>query len=295
MRSVSTSSSGDEGWEPGPSFLRGDRVPWLIGSLFVLITCWALLWSVKTYWNPLFFFGLWASATVLVRTLQGEAPLPLPRQLLLMVLSVPLWWWFEFVNGSAQNWKYQEAFQYTPTEYILFASLTFSTVVPALDAAWHLSLKAGRVDDLQRSRIGVRWGVSEVILGLVTQLLVFLAPTFFYAFVWVAPFLVLDGLVGLVGGPNLVREMSQKRWRLPLAVAVAGMGCGLFWEFWNFWATPKWTYDVPFFHFWQVFEMPLLGYLGYVPFAWCVFQLVQLAGWGWSTLLNRAAPTPARS
>jgi len=133
MRSVSTSSAGDEGWDPGPSLLRGDRVPWLIGSLFVLITCWALLWSVKTYWNPLFFFGLWASATVLVRTLQGEAPLPLPRQLLLMVLSVPLWWWFEFVNGSAQNWKYQEAFQYTPTEYILFASLTFSTVVPALE------------------------------------------------------------------------------------------------------------------------------------------------------------------
>ena len=45
------------------------------------------------------------------------------------------------------------------------------------------------------------------------------------------------------------------------------MVCGFFWEMWNYWAAPKWVYHVPFVDFWHVFEMPLLGYLGYLPFA----------------------------
>ena len=48
--------------------------------------------------------------------------------------------------------------------------------------------------------------------------------------------------------------MRDGQWRLPLAVAAAGVGCGFFWEFWNFWASPKWTYSIPFVHFVQVFE-----------------------------------------
>jgi hypothetical protein len=34
---------------------------------------------------------------------------------------------------------------------------------------------------------------------------------------------------------------------------------------------------VPFLNFWHVFEMPLLGYLGYIPFALELFALYHLA------------------
>jgi hypothetical protein len=34
---------------------------------------------------------------------------------------------------------------------------------------------------------------------------------------------------------------------------------------------------VPFVGFWHVFEMPLLGYLGYGPFAWEMFALFWFA------------------
>lgn len=46
---------------------------------------------------------------------------------------------------------------------------------------------------------------------------------------------------------------------------------------WNFYSYPKWVYEAPFLNFWHVFEMPLLGYLGYIPFALELFALYHLA------------------
>jgi hypothetical protein len=42
---------------------------------------------------------------------------------------------------------------------------------------------------------------------------------------------------------------------------------------WNFYSWPKWYYTVPYVGWAKVFEMPLLGYLGYIPFAWELFAL----------------------
>jgi len=40
---------------------------------------------------------------------------------------------------------------------------------------------------------------------------------------------------------------------------------------------PKWTYDVPYVGALKVVEMPLLGYGGYLPFAFEIFAFVSLA------------------
>ncbi len=41
----------------------------------------------------------------------------------------------------------------------------------------------------------------------------------------------------------------------------------MLWEFWNYWAATKWTYTVPYLGDVKIFEMPILGYLGFPPFA----------------------------
>ncbi len=268
-----------------------------MGAALCALACWGALWVLRTYWNPLFFFGLWTSATIFVRTLAGDEPLPWHRQLALMALSIPLWWWFELVNSWVHNWEYHSLFEYGPLEYNLLATLTFSTVVPALDAAWRLALRIAvrnapgeALPEALEGRRGAPPGpflsrtsrnvptvlVIELTGGLITQVLVIAAPAYFYPLVWVAPFLVLDALVGMRGKPNFVRLIQRREWTLPLAVGLAGLGCGFFWEFWNFWASPKWTYTIPFVQVLPLFEMPLLGYGGYVPFAWSVYQLVSL-------------------
>jgi hypothetical protein len=51
-----------------------------------------------------------------------------------------------------------------------------------------------------------------------------------------------------------------------VAAAMAALICGGFWEMWNFFSLAKWKYSIPFVHRYLIFEMPLLGYAGYLPF-----------------------------
>ena len=48
--------------------------------------------------------------------------------------------------------------------------------------------------------------------------------------------------------------------------AIAALICGLFWELWNWKSLAHWEYAIPFVHRFELFEMPLLGYAGYIPF-----------------------------
>ena len=50
------------------------------------------------------------------------------------------------------------------------------------------------------------------------------------------------------------------------AAALAGLVCGFFWEMWNYYSLARWSYSVPFVDRFHLFEMPLLGYAGYLPF-----------------------------
>ena len=60
---------------------------------------------------------------------------------------------------------------------------------------------------------------------------------------------------------------------------LGGLLCGFMWEFWNYWAGSKWTYTIPFFGNYKVFEMPILGFLGFIPFAlecWILYHLLKM-------------------
>ena len=57
-------------------------------------------------------------------------------------------------------------------------------------------------------------------------------------------------------------------WRLKYfwQAALAGLVCGFFWEMWNYGSLAHWEYSVPLVHRFEIFQMPLLGYSGYLPF-----------------------------
>ena len=70
-----------------------------------------------------------------------------------------------------------------------------------------------------------------------------------------------------------------------------GFACGALWEFWNYWAGSKWIYSVPFFQNWKIFEMPLLGFLGFPPFAlecWILYHLLSSIPVRWNSAPARA-------
>ena len=248
-------------------------------SLGLLLTAigWSIMWGVDTYFNAFAFWSLWTGAGLLAWTL-GKMEYPgVRRHLQLAALSVPLWWWFELINERVQNWHYVLSFDYGPVQYGLLTSVAFSTVVPAICAA---SSMIGRTPSPQEPRelgrsSNRRLAVSLIVTGLVLQIAVVLFPTQLFPLVWVAPALIFDGLVASAGGRSLVRDLISGRWTEVLVIAAGGLVCGFLWEFWNYWSMPRWEYRIPYLGSWKIFEMPAAGYLGYIPFAWSVFQLVR--------------------
>ena len=69
-----------------------------------------------------------------------------------------------------------------------------------------------------------------------------------------------------MGENHILRELATGDWRLVIASAVAAVICGCFWEMWNYYSLARWVYTIPFVHRYVIFEMPLLGYAGYLPF-----------------------------
>ncbi|MDQ3863556.1 MAG: hypothetical protein M3317_08670, partial [Actinomycetota bacterium] len=98
----------------------------------------------------------------------------------------------------------------------------------------------------------------------------------FYPLLWGSAFFLADPLNALRGRPSLLGYLARGEWRPVAALALGALVCGFFWAFWNFYSYPKWTYHTPGVGFLHVFEMPLLGFLGYPPFGLELFALLQL-------------------
>jgi hypothetical protein len=115
-----------------------------------------------------------------------------------------------------------------------------------------------------------------LLMGLGMLALLFAWPRYFFPFMWLSVFFVLEPLNAALGFPTLARWTKDGDWRPVAALWLGALTCGLFWEMWNFYSFPKWIYTVPFVGLGRVFEMPLLGYGGYMPFALELYALYNL-------------------
>jgi hypothetical protein len=102
-------------------------------------------------------------------------------------------------------------------------------------------------------------------------------PDVFFPLIWISLFLTVEAVVRLSGGRSVSSPIADGRWSLVVALFLGTLICGLFWEFWNYWSMPKWTYQIAYADRFRIFEMPALGYGGYLPFGLEVFSFVALA------------------
>ena len=45
---------------------------------------------------------------------------------------------------------------------------------------------------------------------------------------------------------------------------------------WNYYSMAKWMYSIPYVQRFALFEMPVLGYMGYLPFGVLCIEIVEL-------------------
>ncbi len=254
-------------------------------GLLLLSVFWVLNWSLdglRTHWS---FFPLWLGYALTIDALtymrKGNSLFTrnIKAYALLFFVSVPSWWLFEAFNEGAQYWTYTQREAFSDVEYFFWASLSFSTVVPAMfgTAEW-----IGTFRWLQHLVKGPRIGrsrwirVAMFVLGVVLLVCVLLFPAYSMAFIWMSLYFILDPLNYWLGNRTLLQNTAYRDWREVIALWTASLLCGFLWEMWNYYSSPQWLYTLPYVDFWHVFEMPLLGYLGYLPFSLELFALFHL-------------------
>ena len=252
-----------------------------VGVLFVGVF-WVLNWflpGLRTHWA---FFPLWlgyalfVDGLVLIRKGHSLFKRKPKAYLGLFIVSVLGWWLFELYNRRTQNWTYVGIEYFTSLEYALLASLSFSTVIPAVFGTaelvgtfnWLKRIKPGRV--IHSSNITL---FGFFFAGLAMLLLLAIWPSYFFPFVWLSVYFILEPINVWFGNRSLAYNVSKGDWRPVYALWLGAFICGLFWEMWNYFSYPKWIYHIPYVDFWRVFEMPFLGYGGYLPFALELYAL----------------------
>ena len=243
---------------------------------------WLLNWILPGLRTHLLFFPLWLGYVLSVDAIvQLRARTSLlsrnPRAYaMLFVASTPAWWVFEALNHRLQNWEYLGRAHFSDLTYFLLASLSFATVIPAVFGTAELIRTSQWIE---RTRNGPRLQLSNgacLLSGLAALTALLIWPRFFFPLAWLSLWLMMDPLNARLGRPCLLEDLRSGDWRAVVSLALGCLMCGFFWELWNFYSYPKWVYHIPFVGYFHVFEMPLLGYGGYLFFGPELFAMYQL-------------------
>ena len=235
---------------------------------------------VCTFFTPLAWSGYILFADSLVFRQKGNSLImSRPREfLLLLPLSIGFWLIFEFYNLYLRNWHYVGLPEELPLRLLGYA-WAFATIWPAiLETAELLEGWAG-ISQRKIHPWRIRNGhlVFSLVFGAFCLILPLLTPLsvahYLAAPVWLGFIFLLDPLNYRMGRDSLFLDLARGDPRKLYSLLLSGVLCGFLWEFWNYWAGARWHYTVPIVGHIKIFEMPVLGYLGFPPFAVECFTL----------------------
>jgi hypothetical protein len=261
------------------------QTPHGASGLVLIAILWPLNWFLPGLRTAFLFFPLWLGyifvIDALVLTRSGTSLLARSRRdfVLLFLLSAPAWWLFEIINQRTHNWKYLGREHFTDLEYLLLCSISFSTVMPAVFETAELVYTfrwIARFASGPRLGRGSRAPLTLFLVGVLMLAAVWIWPRYCYPLVWLSVVFLLEPINLWLGRSHFLQHLRQGDWRIVVSLSLGALICGFFWELWNYYSWPKWIYHTPGAQFFHVFEMPLLGYGGYLPFAWELYALRNL-------------------
>jgi hypothetical protein len=242
-----------------------------------------LVEPVPTWYYHLAWVSYILVADDLNRRLSGRSLLrDRPRRLGgLAATSVAWWTLFEAINLRLGNWYYVM----DPASRTLRWTggvIAFATVLPGIVETLELMENLGWVRSIRVAPL--RWSrakeTSCLVLGAACFALPLIWPDVFFPLTWGSFVFLLEPWNRRHARRSFLRDLEAGEAGPFCRTLLAGLVCGLLWETWNFWARTRWIYTVPVFEELKLFEMPLLGFLGFPPFAVeCLVVLRFLAGW----------------
>jgi hypothetical protein len=254
---------------------------WGWAGLLVTLTGWILTWN-RFAWFAAFqrhafifpWMGYLLTVNAITKRRTGSCLLTRsPQRLFLLAgTSCLFWWMFEYLNRFVQSWYYVAVGLFGPTTYSLLASLAFCTILPVVMSTYELLLSTALFNHglarlpLKITAVPKRFAWGGLALGSFGLAAIGVWPDQLFALMWVAPLILLTAVDHLCDHSPLLKPLEKGDYRQLVGPAAAALICGFFWELWNVGSLAKWRYTLPYVQWDHIFEMPLLGYGGYLPF-----------------------------
>jgi hypothetical protein len=271
------------------SFLRAHprRLPaysW-IGIALLATSEWLMfhhIWPVNVYFTPIAWTAYLMIADGMVFAVSGHSRLrDAPGQFFVAALvSIPLWLIFEAYNLRLENWTYLGV----PTGWagaVLGYGWSFATITPAIFETADLVESFGWFKQGRPVRFSAASKNLMIIFGALCLIVPIVLPmhigAYLFGLVWIGFVFFLDPINERIGAPSLLRDFASGCRGRFFSLFISGWACGWLWEFWNFWAGAKWHYIFPILQRDKIFEMPWVGYLGFLPFALECFVMYSTA------------------
>jgi len=260
-------------------------------GIFILIFSECLLILKVPFIKSWFYSFAWWSLILILDSLNfrrtKRSPLSdSPRDFLFAAfISVFVWLIFELFNLRLKNWSYH-GLPHSVWERWLGFFIAFATVIPAMReiALFIQSFFKEKKIYLFKIRVSSSFLKICIFLGGLSVFLALSWPRIFFPLVWLCFIFFFEPLNYWLKNRTFLSDIEEGEWKNILSWIIAGFVAGFFWEFWNYWAGSRWEYSLPYLNQWRVFQMPVLGYTGFLPFALEIFAIYQFLFWAYKKL-----------
>lgn len=275
---------------------------WIISLTFLALhlkqPAWFIHWSdVPLFWGAV----LVLDGIVFKRTGGKSLVAIIPQELVgIGIASMTGWMIFEFMNFFVDdNWYYPWGNILDREEFLLYAFIVSSGLLPLAFEWYLLFLTFPKL--ATRFKHGIKLTLREptkdiiLILSLIAMFAAGLFPNYLFFILWVSPPVILGIVLNKIGIWTPFDPIVKGNWAPVLLSALTYLVAGFMLEGQNYLSAihdgqtalftndpAYWQYSIPFVNVAHIFEMPLLGYFGYLPFGvYCWLWWITCA-----TLLN---------
>jgi hypothetical protein len=273
----------------------------IVGIILLILSELLHFRKIDPFYSWFYCFAWWSyilTIDAIIYRLKGNSLIVnRTKEFFLMIpWSVFIWLVFEAANLSLENWYYINLPNSIVERWLGYA-IAYGSVLPGIFETTEFleTLAVFKKTRTKRIIFSEKGHHAFIFLGVLCLVFSVAIPKFFFPLIWIGFIFLLEPFNYRYGGRSLLKDLEDGNPRKIYLLLIAGLICGLLWEFWNFWSNSKWIYTVPFFEKIKWFEMPVFGFLGFPPFAiqvYVMYNFISLlrSGRGWEESTYRLHP-----
>jgi len=255
-----------------------------------IITNWTL---IPLFWGIILTVDGWVFYRNRGNSILNDKPQTL---IAIAVCSIGGWLIYEYLNLFVKcNWFYPEGDMISTEQFFIY-SIIGSSGLLTIAFEWYTLLKTFK-GFAARFKQGLRIKLPRTLVwilfvaSLCSMFAISIFPNALFFLIWTAPMVALICALHLAGYWTPFTPIGKKGdWSPILLICLSYFIQGLLYECWNYFSAYHladgrivtynpgfWVYSIPYVNVLHVFEMPLLGLFGYLPFglycwtAWLIF------------------------